>query len=123
MLLSRCGKKLSPKDEGPRFIGKQDQLWLRDRQQNTAVHNVLGHNLWMSFLLPQHTGGKQLLAPKGDQVVHNRIILKYSFPLKYGGNYIYRQFNIQQFYVLPTQCIYVFCVDLRTNSDYFPIHH
>jgi hypothetical protein len=30
-------------------------------------------------------------------------------------------FSIQQFYVLPTQCIYVFCVDLRTNSDYFPI--
>jgi hypothetical protein len=28
---------------------------------------------------------------------------------------MYRQFNIQQFYVLPTQCIYVFCVDLRTN--------
>jgi len=26
-------------------------------------------------------------------------------------------------YVLPTQCIYVFCVDLRTNSDYFPIQH
>ena len=25
-------------------------------------------------------------------------------------------FNIQQFYVLPTQCIYVFYVDLRTNS-------
>ena len=33
--------------------------------------------------------------------------------------FIYRQFNIQQFYDLPTQCIYVFCVDLRTNSDYF----
>ena len=33
------------------------------------------------------------------------------------------QFTIQQFYVLPTQCIYVFCVDLRTNSDYFPIQH
>jgi len=27
---------------------------------------------------------------------------------------MYRQFNIQQFYVLPTHCIYVFCVDLRT---------
>jgi hypothetical protein len=26
---------------------------------------------------------------------------------------MYRQFNIQQFYVLPTECIYVFCVDLR----------
>ena len=32
-------------------------------------------------------------------------------------------YNIQQFYVLPTQCVYVFCVDLRTNSDYFPIQH
>ena len=30
---------------------------------------------------------------------------------------------VQKFYVLPTQCIYVFCVDLRTNSDYFPIQH
>ena len=39
------------------------------------------------------------------------------------GHYMYRQFNVQQFYVLPTQCIYVFCVDLRTNSDYFPIQH
>jgi hypothetical protein len=39
------------------------------------------------------------------------------------GHYMYRQFNIQQFYVPPTQCIYVFCVDLRTNSDYFPIQH
>ena len=28
---------------------------------------------------------------------------------------MYRQFNIQQFYVLPTQCIYVFCVHLRTT--------
>jgi hypothetical protein len=34
-----------------------------------------------------------------------------------------RQFNIQQFYVLPTQCIYVFFVDLRTNSDYITIEH
>ena len=43
--------------------------------------------------------------------------------LKPSGHYMYRQFNIQQFYVLSTQCIYVFCVDLRTNSDYFPIQH
>ena len=27
------------------------------------------------------------------------------------------------FYVLPTQIIYVFCVDLRTNSDYFTVQH
>jgi len=37
------------------------------------------------------------------------------------GHYMYQQFNTQQFYVQPTQCIYVFCVGLRTNSDYFPI--
>ena len=33
------------------------------------------------------------------------------------------EFDIHKLYVLPTQCIYVFCVDLRTNSDYFPIQH
>jgi len=32
-------------------------------------------------------------------------------------------FNIQKFCVLPTHCIYVFCVDLRTNSDYFSTQH
>ena len=30
-------------------------------------------------------------------------------------------FNSQQIYVLPRQCIYVFCVDVKTNSVYFPI--
>ena len=30
------------------------------------------------------------------------------------GHYTDHQFNIQQFYFLPTQCICVFCVDLRT---------
>jgi len=36
---------------------------------------------------------------------------------------MYHRFNIQQLYVLPTHCIYGFCVDLRTNSDYFLIQH
>ena len=36
---------------------------------------------------------------------------------------MYRQFNTQQFYILPTQFMYVFCMDIRTNSDYFPIQH
>jgi len=30
------------------------------------------------------------------------------------------RFNIHKINVLPTRCIFVFCVDLRTNSDYFP---
>jgi hypothetical protein len=42
-----------------------------------------------------------------------------TFPnrLRPSGYYMYRQYNIQQFYLLPTQCIDVFCVYLRTNSD------
>jgi hypothetical protein len=43
--------------------------------------------------------------------------------LRPSGHLVYRQLNINQFYVLPTQCIYVFCVDLRTNSDYFTVQH
>ena len=31
--------------------------------------------------------------------------------------------NIQQFHVPPTQWVYVFCVDLRTKSYYFPIQN
>ena len=31
---------------------------------------------------------------------------------------MYRQFNIQQFYALPTHCIYVFCVNVKTNSSF-----
>jgi hypothetical protein len=30
-------------------------------------------------------------------------------------------FNNKKFYVLPAKWIYVYCVDLRTNTDYFPL--
>jgi hypothetical protein len=42
--------------------------------------------------------------------------------LKPSGYYMYctTSFNIQKFYILPTLLIYVFCMDLRTNSDYTP---
>jgi hypothetical protein len=44
--------------------------------------------------------------------------------LKPSGYYIYTtRFNTHKLYVLPTHCIYVFCVDVRTNSDYFTILH
>jgi len=41
---------------------------------------------------------------------------QWSLYVPHSGHYMYHQFNIQQFHVQPTQCIYVFCVDLRTNS-------
>jgi len=49
----------------------------------------------------------------------------YINPSKASSHYMYRQFNIKQFHVLPTQCIYVLCVDLRTavislqSTDWF----
>jgi len=43
--------------------------------------------------------------------------------VKPSGYYMYRQFNIQKFYVLIPYIIYVLCVDLRTNSYYFHIQH
>ena len=39
------------------------------------------------------------------------------------GSLYSARFNIHIFYVLPTLRIYVFCMDLRTNSDYLPIQH
>ena len=33
------------------------------------------------------------------------------------GHVMHQQFNIQQLYALPTLCIYLFCIYLRTNSD------
>jgi len=36
---------------------------------------------------------------------------------------MYHQFNIHNHYVLPTQCIYVSCMDLRTNNDYLPVEY
>jgi len=50
-------------------------------------------------------------------------LLKFINPLMPSGHYMYHQFNIQQLYVLPTLWIFVFCVDLTTNSNYFPIQH
>jgi hypothetical protein len=42
-------------------------------------------------------------------------------PSKPSGYYMHNQFNVHQFWVLPTWCIYVSYVDLRTNIDCSPI--
>jgi hypothetical protein len=31
------------------------------------------------------------------------------------------RFNIKTFYIMPTECIYVFCMDVKANSDYLRI--
>jgi len=40
--------------------------------------------------------------------------------LQYSGHHIYHQIYLQRFYVLPTQNIYMSCVDLRKNQQLFP---
>jgi len=44
------------------------------------------------------------------------LVLQRFNTLQPSGQYMYHQFNIQQFYVLPTHRIYVFCVDLRKTA-------
>ena len=48
------------------------------------------------------------------------LLLKVINSLKPSGYYMYHQVNIQQFYVLTTQYIYVFCVDLKKKQRLFP---
>ena len=47
----------------------------------------------------------------GDQDLDGRIILRWIFTM----------YDVRNFYLQSTRCIYVFHVDLRTNSDYFPV--
>jgi hypothetical protein len=72
-----------------------------------------------SHLSHKHSGVKHLSLML-KKTVHNYRRLN---PSKPSGHYMYHQFNNQQFCFLHTQCIYVFCVDLRTNSGYFRIQH
>ena len=43
--------------------------------------------------------------------------------IKPSGHYMYHQFSIHNSTSCPTQCIYVFCMDLRTNSDLCHLQH
>jgi hypothetical protein len=58
-----------------------------------------------------------LLKPTG-YVMHQQFNL-----FKPTGYVMHQHFNIQQLYALPTHCIYVFCIYLRTNSDLCHLQH
>ena len=70
---------------------------------------IAERSVYMSCNIP-HTRGQ-------TEHIFKRVCLWLFHPLEHSGHYTYHKFNIHQLYVLPTQCIYVFCVDLRTNSD------
>jgi hypothetical protein len=48
---------------------------------------------------------------------------QWSLYVPHSGHYMYHQFNIHNSTFCSHSCIYLFCVDLRTNMDYFPIQH
>jgi hypothetical protein len=62
-----------------------------------------------------------LYVPHSGHCMYRTVVtictVQWSLYVPYSGHNMYHQFNIKQLYNLPTQCIDVFCVDLRTNSD------
>ena len=83
-----------------------------------STYNMCGWNNFISLTL-------------WHPVVTTICTAQWSLYVPHSGHYMYHtvvticttRFNFHRFSVLPTQFIYVFCVDLRTNSDYFPIQH
>jgi len=66
------------------------------------------------------TGQWSLYVPHSGHCMYRTVVTvctaQWSLYVPHSGHCMYHQFNIHQFYVLPTQCIYMFCVDLKTNS-------
>jgi len=110
-----------PRSNSPSLLSCTDKyILLRNKPsiwQRTVNQTNMYGNLYFVIMM---SNWKEIHLKKTVSKRKHRLNIKTSKP---SGHCMYRQFNIQQFSVLPTQCIYVFCVDLRTNSDYFPIQH
>jgi len=81
-------------------------VWISEQTAIISLYNIN----WLVFITE-------------TECVYCAVRTESLYIIQTGGHYMYHQFNIKQSFFLPTQCIYVFCVDLRTNSDYFPIQH
>jgi hypothetical protein len=115
-------------------------VWCGEQQSlgsNTHTVQPRGHYMYRQF-----TAQWSLYVPP----VYSPVVTTCTASLQPNGHYLYRQFTVQwSLYVPPVyspvvtictvnltftksafcphSCIYVFCVDLRTNSDYVPIQH
>ena len=88
---------------------------------NTECNKPLFHVELLDIITTDSTPLLMLCAKGSDTT--NRVYQPELSRSKPSGYFMYHQFNIRKLYVQPTQCIYVFCMDLRTNSDCFPIQH
>jgi hypothetical protein len=100
---------------GGRTVDTWDNNIAGGRSVDIWDNSIAGGRMWIrQFVTIRAVASQQ----KSHSSEENIITVN---PLEAGGHYTYHQFNLRQSYLLPTRCIYVFCVDLRTNSDYFPI--
>jgi hypothetical protein len=88
----------------------------------------------LSQQLPHGQSENYTLQPSGHYM-HSTLVTictaQWSLYAQHTGHYMYRRvvticttsLSSHKFYVQPTHCIYVFYVDLRTNSHYLPIQH
>ena len=82
--------------------------------------SVSGHEVMLIVLTVAEVSSRSRVWGDVSSSVRQKAKTGIMNPLQPSGHYMYRQFNIQQFYVLPTQCIYVFCVDFRKKQPLFP---
>jgi hypothetical protein len=70
---------------------------------------------------------RSLYVPQSGHYMYHTVVAictaQWTLYVPHSGHYMCHQFKTQQFHVQATHCIYVFCVNLRTNSDFSPIQH
>jgi hypothetical protein len=100
-----------------RFFETSEKGWHNFTSQNilllSHIFIVIVHHIWKNRgSWPRWGGNTHTVLVEFEKVQNG-----------YDRGYFTATFNIHKLYGLPTQCIYVFCVDLRTNSDYFTVQH
>lgn len=90
----------------------QTHLW--NSMQTLMVHQTLllanGFS-WSKCLIFLQNKSKILMN------ICIRLIVIYVKPLKPSGNYSNQRFSIKKLYILHTECIYVFCRDLKKKPE------
>ena len=82
------------------------------------------HGLTTAWIEVEISNHCTLLMVLHEGVLNKYINSDYSLNLLKPKTYfMYEQFLHSEILCLPTQCIYVFCMDLRTNNNYFPLQH
>ena len=106
----------------PRIKGKA--FLLHELEQGISNRSALGEEIIKRDVRVVGRGEKYWLTQNNwTQLLHNTSSPKY-YNLYGHITAVWRTWlNTQKLHVLPTQCICVFCVDLRTSSDYFTVQH